>query len=102
MIFPWASPQRWAPVLQRCWDVVTKYDTIPGTFLWEWADRAVADQSPTKLYYFFPETGINLLKIKGIVDGFRNPPPWYYDVKMIYSPNWRSVCWPREKLIFIS
>ena len=78
--------ERWGPVLQRCWDVVTKHDTIPGTFLWEWQDRAVADKSPTKLYYFFPETGINLLKIKGIVDGFRNPRPWYYDVKMIYSP----------------
>jgi beta-galactosidase/beta-glucuronidase len=78
--------ERWAPVLQRCWDVVTKHDTIPGTFLWEWQDRAVADKSPEKLYYFFPETGVNLLKIKGIVDGFRNPRPWYYDVKMIYSP----------------
>ncbi|MDQ3439035.1 MAG: DUF4981 domain-containing protein, partial [Planctomycetota bacterium] len=78
--------ERWAPVLQRCWDVVTKHDTIPGSFLWEWQDRAVADKSPEKLYYFFPETGINLLKIKGIVDGFRNPRPWYYDVKMIYSP----------------
>ncbi|HEV2293517.1 MAG TPA: glycoside hydrolase family 2 TIM barrel-domain containing protein [Tepidisphaeraceae bacterium] len=78
--------KRWAPVLQRCWDVVTEYDTIPGTFLWEWADRAVADKSPIKLYYFFPETGINLLKIKGITDPFRNPRPWYYDVKMIYSP----------------
>src|SRR5688572_20633613 len=78
--------ERWGPVLQRCWDVVTKHDTIPGTFLWEWQDRAVADKHPTKLYYFFPETGINLLKIKGIVDGFRNPRPWYYDVKMIYSP----------------
>lgn len=78
--------ERWGPVLQRCWDVVTKHDTIPGTFLWEWQDRAVADESPTKLYDFFPETGISLLKIKGIVDGFRNPRPWYYDVKMIYSP----------------
>ncbi|HEX8524488.1 MAG TPA: glycoside hydrolase family 2 TIM barrel-domain containing protein [Tepidisphaeraceae bacterium] len=77
---------RWEPVLERCWDVVAKYDTLPGTFLWEWQDRAVADQAKKKLYYFFPETGINLLKIKGIVDGFRNPRPWYYDVKMIYAP----------------
>jgi len=78
--------ERWGPVLDRVWDVVTRFDTIPGTFHWEWADRAVADKHPTKLYYFFPETGINLLKIKGIVDGFRNPRPWYYEVKMIYSP----------------
>ncbi len=36
--------------------------------------------------YDFPETGINLVKIKGLVDGFRNPRPWLYDVKMTYSP----------------
>jgi beta-galactosidase/beta-glucuronidase len=78
--------ERWGLVLERCWDVVTKYDTLPGTFLWEWQDRAVADKSQTKLYDFFPETGINLLKIKGTVDAFRNPRPWYYDVKMIYAP----------------
>jgi beta-galactosidase len=80
------SWERWGAVLQRDWDVCMKYDTIPGTFLWEWQDRAVADQCPTKLYCYFPETGINLMKIKGIVDGFRNPRPWYYDVKMVYSP----------------
>jgi beta-galactosidase len=76
----------WAPVLQRCWDVVAKEETLPGSFLWEWQDRAVADSSPVKQYYHFPETNIHLLKIKGIVDGFRNPRPWYYHVKMIYSP----------------
>jgi beta-galactosidase len=80
------SWERWGAVLQRNWDICMKYDTIPGTFLWEWQDRAVADQCPTKLYCYFPETGINLMKIKGIVDGFRNPRPWYYDLKMIYSP----------------
>jgi beta-galactosidase len=80
------SWERWGAVMQRNWDVCMKYDTIPGTFLWEWQDRAVADKCPTKLYCYFPETGINLMKIKGIVDGFRNPRPWYYDVKMIYSP----------------
>ena len=26
------------------------------------------------------------MKIKGIVDGFRNPRPWYHDVKKVYSP----------------
>jgi beta-galactosidase/beta-glucuronidase len=76
----------WGIILQRCWDVVAREDSLPGTFLWEWQDRAVADASPVKMYSYFPETGIHLLKIKGIVDGFRNPRPWYYDVKMIYSP----------------
>ena len=78
--------EAWGPVLQRVWNVCLKYPTIPGTFLWEWQDRAVADANPTKYYYFYPETGINLKKIKGLVDAFRNPRPWYYEVKMIYSP----------------
>ncbi|MGH7950484.1 MAG: glycoside hydrolase family 2 TIM barrel-domain containing protein [Limisphaerales bacterium] len=77
---------RWGTVLQRVWDVCMKYDTIPGTFLWEWQDRAIADHSPVKLYSYFPDTGIQLVKIKGLVDGYRNPRPWLYDVKMIYSP----------------
>ena len=76
----------WAPVLQRVWAVCENQDTIPGTCLWEWQDRAVADQCPTKLYEFDPATGINYLKLKGIVDAFRNPRPSYYHVKMIYSP----------------
>jgi hypothetical protein len=78
--------ERWGTVLQRVWDVCTKEDVIPGTFIFEWQDRAVADHSPIKPYAYFPETGIQLVKIKGLVDGFRNPRPWLYDVKMIYSP----------------
>lgn len=80
------SWERWGTVLQRNWDICMKYDTIPGTFLWEWQDRAICDRSPVKLYTYFPDTGINLVKIKGLVDGFRDPRPWYYDVKMVYSP----------------
>jgi beta-galactosidase len=78
--------ERWGAVLQRVWKVCVENDTIPGTFLWEWQDRAVADHSPVKLYSYFPDTGIQLVKIKGLVDGYRNPRPWLYDVKMIYSP----------------
>lgn len=78
--------ERWGPVLQREWDACNKYDTVPGLFPFEWQDRAVVDHFPTKLYYYFPETGINLLKIKGLVDGFRDPRPSLYEVKMVYSP----------------
>jgi len=76
----------WAPVLQRCWAAVMASDSVPGTFLWEWQDRAIADKSPTKPYDYFEKTGIQLVKIKGLVDAYRNPRPWLYDVKNIYSP----------------
>ena len=57
-----------------------------GSFLWEWQDRAVADKCKTKLYDFDPATGVSYLKNKGLVDGWRNPRPDYYAVKMEYSP----------------
>lgn len=78
--------ERWGPVLQRTWDVCVKYPTIPGIFFWEWQDRGIVDSCATKYYLYYPETGINIKKIKGIVDAFRNPRPWYYEVKMVYSP----------------
>jgi hypothetical protein len=76
----------WAPVIDRVWKVVVDAEHIPGTFEWEWADRAVADRCETKLYDYFPKTGINLVKVKGLVDGFRNPRPGVYDIKMAYAP----------------
>ncbi len=76
----------WAAVLDRTWREVWEDDHVPGSFLWEWQDRAVADQCQTKLYDYVPATGINYVKAKGICDGFRNPRPWYYHVKMAYAP----------------
>ena len=76
----------WAPILDRVWREVIEDDHVPGTFLWEWQDRAVTDQCPTKLYDFFPATGINLVKVKGLVDAWRNPRADLYHVKMAYAP----------------
>jgi beta-galactosidase len=78
--------ERWGMVIQRVWDTCLQYETIPGTFIFEWQDRAVADKSPIKPYVFFPETGIQLLKMKGIVDAFRNPRPSLYELQNVYSP----------------
>lgn len=82
----YGSLDRWSHVLSRTWDEVWKHDTIPGSFLWEWQDRAVADKCEQKLYDYFPNTGINLVKVKGLVDGWRNPRPDLYHVKMVYAP----------------
>jgi beta-galactosidase/beta-glucuronidase len=76
----------WTPVLQKTWDVAMQYEVIPGIFLWEWQDRAVADKNPTKLYKYDERSGINYFKIKGIVDAYRNPRPWYYTLKNVFSP----------------
>jgi beta-galactosidase len=82
----YGSLDRWTPVITRTWDLIWNADSVPGSFLWEWQDRAVADQCKTKLHDFDPATGVSYLKNKGLVDGWRNPRPDYYAVKMEYSP----------------
>ena len=76
----------WAAVLQRTWAEIWDADGIPGSFLWEWQDRAVRDKCPVKLYEFDPATGVQYFKTKGVVDGWRHPRPEYYHVKMVYAP----------------
>ena len=82
----YGSLDLWTLVIQRSWDYIWKCDGVVGSFLWEWQDRAVADQCKTKLYDFDPATGVSYLKNTGLVDGWRNPRPSYYAVKMEYSP----------------
>jgi autotransporter-associated beta strand protein len=88
--------ERWGIAQQRVWNVCLQYDTIVGTFPFEWSDRAVADPNSdasytqyqstgVQLLYSFP-SGIHLLKCKGMVDGFRNPRPKVYEARMVYSP----------------
>lgn len=76
----------WGRVLGRCWDVTWKHDNIPGIFPFEWQDRAVCDKFPQKPYEYDPATGVQYVKTKGLVDGWRTPRPDLYQVKMVYSP----------------
>jgi beta-galactosidase len=82
----YGSLDLWTAVITRTWALIWDCDSIPGSFLWEWQDRAVADKCKTKLYDFDPATGVSYVKNKGLVDGWRNPRPDYYAVKMEYSP----------------
>lgn len=87
----------WGLCMLRAWNVCQQYAVIPGTFPFEWSDRAVDDPNPNSSYsqyqstgvqqlYYFPATGVHLLKMKGAVDGFRNARPNVYELQMIYSP----------------
>jgi beta-galactosidase/beta-glucuronidase len=86
--------EQWGIALQRVWNVVLQYPTICGTFPFEWSDRAVTDPNPdasyqsngVQLLYYYPATGIHILKCKGMVDGFRNARPKVYEAQMVYSP----------------
>jgi beta-galactosidase/beta-glucuronidase len=82
----YGSLDLWGKVIERTWNEIWKDEHVCGNFLWEWADRAVADKCAKKYYDYFPQTGINLVKVKGVVDGFRNPRPEYYHIKMAQCP----------------
>lgn len=82
----YGSLDLWCAVIERTWNEVWNDEHVTGTFLWEWQDRAVADTCAKKYYYYFPDSGINLVKVKGVVDGFRNPRPEYFHIKMAQSP----------------
>ncbi|HEV2327516.1 MAG TPA: glycoside hydrolase family 2 TIM barrel-domain containing protein [Verrucomicrobiae bacterium] len=84
----------WGLCMQRVWNICIASNTIPGTFPFEWSDRAVQDPNSAASYtndgaqqlYYFPATNVRLLKMKGMVDAFRNPRPNLYELQMIYSP----------------
>lgn len=87
----------WGLCMQRVWNICIASNTIPGTFPFEWSDRAVQDPNSNESYlqyentgvqllYYFPATGVHLLKMKGMVDAFRNRRPNLYELQMIYSP----------------
>jgi beta-galactosidase len=84
----------WGLCMQRVWNICIASNTIPGTFPFEWSDRAVQDPNSAASYtnyaiqllYYFPATNVRLLKMKGMVDAFRNARPNLYELQMIYSP----------------
>lgn len=76
----------WGVVIDRTWAVTWDEPGLMGHHTWEWQDRAVCDKCPTKIYNYEPETGVQYLKAKGIVDGNRNPRPEYYHMKMAHTP----------------
>ena len=86
--------ERWGICLQRTWDICVQSNGVCGTFPFEWSDRSVQDPNPDSDYsngsvqrlYSFPDISVHLLKIKGMVDGFRNERASVYEAKMIYSP----------------
>lgn len=82
----YGSLDLWGYVMKREWDVIWKAEHVPGSFLWEWSDRAIANPGPVHLYDYDPKTGIELAKVKGITDPYRTPRADYFQVKMAYAP----------------
>ena len=65
--------ERWGIAQQRVWSVCLQYDTIVGTFPFEWSDRALVDPNSNASYsqyqntgvqllYYFPATGVSVIR----------------------------------------
>ena len=52
--------ERWGIAQQRVWSVCLQYDTIVGTFPFEWSDRALADPNSNASYSQYQSTGAAL------------------------------------------
>lgn len=83
LAYDYGEKDFWGQVLARNWSVVWPTDSIVGSFIWEWQDQGIADK--------FPDSGrdaggLRGNNTKGIVDGYRNVKPEYWNIKMVYSP----------------
>jgi beta-galactosidase len=76
----------WGSLLQKSWETVEKYPTILGSFIWEWQNQPIVtpwdDNAPNHL----GKPTVWFENNKGVVDGYRNPKPEWWAVKMVYSP----------------
>ncbi|MFZ6013535.1 MAG: glycoside hydrolase family 2 TIM barrel-domain containing protein [Bacteroidota bacterium] len=79
--------------LQDYWDVIEKYTSLQGGFIWEWADQGLQYINNKGIPYWayghdyhptLPTDG-NFIN-KGLVNGLREPVPHYYEVKKVYQP----------------
>ncbi len=79
--------------LQDYWDIIEKYPSLQGGFIWDWVDQSLeyhdADGNPYLAYGhdYHPDmpTDGNFLN-NGLVDPYRNPHPHLTEVKKVYQP----------------
>ncbi|MDF1698945.1 MAG: glycoside hydrolase family 2 TIM barrel-domain containing protein, partial [Saprospiraceae bacterium] len=79
--------------LQDYWDVIERYPSLQGGFIWDWVDQSleyINEQGIKYLAYghdYHPDlpTDGNFLN-NGLVDPYRIPHPHLYEVKKVYSP----------------
>jgi beta-galactosidase/beta-glucuronidase len=73
----------WGEVISKSWNAVDNYPDLVGSFIWEWQDQPIADlfndDGKDK------KTGLRFQNNKGVVTGYREPKPEYWEVKMAYS-----------------
>ena len=77
----------WSEALIKTWDKLWKAPNILGSFIWEWQSQGIADKNSDHLRdFYFGQDHLRQENNKGVVDGYRNPKPEWWIVKMVYSP----------------
>ncbi len=79
--------------LQDYWDIIDRYPSLQGGFIWDWVDQALEykdEEGRPYLAYghdYHPDlpTDGNFLN-NGLVDPYRNPHPHLAEVKKVYQP----------------
>ncbi len=79
--------------LQDYWDIIDRYPSLQGGFIWDWVDQSLEYKDENGLPYlayghdYHPDlpTDGNFLN-NGLVDPYRNPHPHLYEVKKVYQP----------------
>ncbi len=79
--------------LQDYWNIIEKYPSLQGGFIWDWADQSLEYKDKEGKPYlaygknYHPDlpTDGNFLN-NGLVDPYRNPHPHLYEVKRVYQP----------------
>jgi beta-galactosidase len=79
--------------LQDYWDIIERYPSLQGGFIWDWVDQSLeyTDEDGKKYLAYghdyhpgLPTDG-NFLN-NGLVDPYRNPHPHLHEVKKVYQP----------------
>jgi len=79
--------------LQDYWDIIDRYPSLQGGFIWDWVDQALEYKDENGKPYlayghdYHPDlpTDGNFLN-NGLVDPYRNPHPHLFEVKKVYQP----------------
>ncbi len=79
--------------LQDYWNIIEKYPSLQGGFIWDWVDQSLEYKDEAGQPYlayghdYHPDlpTDGNFLN-NGLVDPYRNPHPHIYEVKKVYQP----------------
>ncbi len=79
--------------LQDYWDLIERYPSLQGGFIWDWVDQSLEYTDENGMKYFayghdyHPElpTDGNFLN-NGLVNPFREPHPHLHEVKKVYEP----------------